>query len=167
MFLSLQMNSSQTFDLSAENCNMYLGEGGVEPGELLHTASETMTNYNSPYAPRAGSEMYLNGQVIGYGVQDEKTALKVKCSNCQKFYTGKAPLVRHWKQMHGLQGGYCCQTCGWMFGQKSHLIRHYASCSHREKNNQLPGPDVWDPASSSISTPVLVPYSQTQSYSTQ
>ena len=83
-----------------------------------------------------GTGVYFNGQLVGQYVEDPAGGLKTICGSCQKCYKCKTTLVRHWRQMHGLQGGLCCRHCGKMFGQKSNFESHQAMCSGREQNPQ-------------------------------
>ena len=135
--LSLQMNAPHIFGLSPGSYEIPSVETSAQRHEFPDMSFPVqMMNYN-PHT-LLDSDVCYSGQILGQYVQDEGGLLRTRCGCCQKFYKGKLTLVRHWKQMHGLQGGYCCQACGKLFGQKSNFTRHHASCTdltRRLENN--------------------------------
>ena len=70
--------------------------------------------------------IFFNDIVIGHILDNNLSMLE--CENCDKMYRSKTTLIRHWRQQHGLEGGYNCPLCKRCFGQKSHLDTHLVSC---------------------------------------
>ena len=110
-------------------------EGDSYQEEDLSQASQGKASQTGR-AQLVGTPLFSNNKLVGHFV-DDYNILKAKCADCGKLYNCKTTLVRHCRQVHGVEGGYFCKLCGKMFGQKSHLSHHETkSCFYRTNVQQ-------------------------------
>ena len=151
------MQSPQTFDFQNETYDIHLGQAGIQ-GPAYSQQQSDMTMSHTPNAlSQDGKEVIFDGQLLGHYVQDELGFLMAKCCSCRRSYRGKPTLIRHWRQMHDLQGGFCCRFCGKKFGQKSNFESHRNTCLDREINPQQPlsGMSVTSVQHTALETPQI------------
>ena len=99
-------------------------------------------NYALSTLQQQREDLTFAGNLLGQHFKDGEGSVKIKCASCAKIYMCKTTLVSHWRQKHGLQGGFSCGVCGKMFGQKSNFLRHESICTNRENFSQQPLPDA-------------------------
>ena len=80
--------------------------------------------------------VYFGKTRIGYLDMGQDLRRTYMCVICGAPYFHKETLVRHHRRLHNLPGGYTCQQCSSVFGQKGDLNRHKLNCF----NYQAPGP---------------------------
>ena len=98
---------------------------------ILHTYANVSDDADSSQQlglePPEQSIICVNDREVGHHILDSNT-IKARCGECGKLYNGRISLIRHWRHVHGLEGGHCCEFCGRRFGQKCHLVDHRKSC---------------------------------------
>ncbi|CAK9291296.1 unnamed protein product [Gordionus sp. m RMFG-2023] len=78
------------------------------------------------------SSQLTDGMLVTDNSLVSPNSLCFACDTCDKLFTNRASLVRHFKSVHENHRAYACRICGRSFNQRPHLERHLASLIHAD-----------------------------------